>query len=77
MGKNVHVTPHPEGGWQAKKEKAERASSRHPTQKEAMDRGRELAKKERSELVIHGKDGRIRDKDSFGPDPFPPRDKKH
>lgn len=40
-----------------------------PTQKEAIDRGRELAKAEESELVIQGKDGKIRQKDSFGNDP--------
>jgi hypothetical protein len=34
-----------------------------------------LCKKERAELVIHGKDGKIQDSDSYGKDPFPPRDK--
>jgi len=44
--------------------------------KEAIRRGKELAQREGSELIIHGKDGKIRDKDSYGNDPFPPRDKK-
>ena len=40
-----------------------------PTQKQAIDIAREIAKNQKSELVIHKKDGTIRDKDSFGNDP--------
>jgi hypothetical protein len=36
---------------------------------EAIREGRKLAEQERGELVIHGKDGRIREKDSHGNDP--------
>ncbi len=68
MKKNVHVTKHPEG-WQSKKAGNSRASSVHSTQAEAIARGRELAKAEQSELLIHGRDGKIREKDSHGPDP--------
>jgi hypothetical protein len=74
--KNVHVVPH-DDGWAVKKEGNDRASSVHPTQKEAMDAGRNIAKTERSELVIHGRDGKIRDSDSYGNDPHPPKDMKH
>ncbi len=74
--KNVHVVKN-DDGWAVKKEGNGRASSVHRTQQQAIDAGRVAAKAERSELVIHGRDGRIRDKDSFGPDPFPPRDTKH
>ena len=42
-----------------------------------MDRGRSQAQRERTELVIHRPNGQIRDSDSYGSDPFPPRDKKH
>jgi hypothetical protein len=52
-------------------------SSTHQTQKAAITKGRELAKQEHIELVIHGRNGKIRDKDSYGNDPFPPRDTKH
>ena len=37
----------------------------------------ELAKKLKVEHVIHNKDGKISDKDSYGNDPFPPKDKKN
>jgi hypothetical protein len=74
--KNVHVVKH-DDGWAVKKAGNERASSVHQTQQQAIDAGREAAKAERSELVIHGRDGRIRDADSYGGDPNPPRDAKH
>jgi hypothetical protein len=78
MGKpNVHITPDGDGGWQSIRAGADRAGSLHDTQAEAIEAGRETAQREEVELVIHGRDGRIRDKDSFGNDPCPPRDRKH
>lgn len=74
MSKEVHVTSHPGGGWQVKTAGASRAAVRTPTQRDAIDTGREMARKRGVELVIHGKDGRIRDKDSHGHDPCPPKD---
>jgi uncharacterized protein YdaT len=73
--KNVHVVPR-DGGWAVQKEGNQRASKVTTTQKEAIGVGREMAKNERSELVVHGQDGRIRQKDSFGNDPNPPKDKR-
>ena len=73
MGKNQHVTPHPDGGWQFKGEGNTRATARTTTQKYAIDIARGIARNQGSELVIHRPDGRIRDKDSHGKDPFPPR----
>lgn len=46
---------------------------RTDTQAKAIERARKIARNQESELVIHGKDGRIREKDSYGNDPFPPR----
>lgn len=67
---NVHVVKHAEG-WAVKKEGSDRASRVTDTQKEAIQVGREFAKKEKAELVIHGENGKIRQKDSFGNDPYP------
>ncbi len=75
--RDIHVVPHKEGGWATKREQTSRAGSRHDTQKDAIDRARGQAKREKVEVVIHRPDGRIRDSDSYGNDPFPPRDKKH
>ena len=74
--KNVHIVPR-EDGWAVRRPHAERDSSRHDTQEQAIEAGRNTARRERTEVVIHRPDGRIRDRDSYGNDPFPPRDKKH
>lgn len=76
MGKNQHVVKN-KNGWSVKGANNSRATSNHPTQKEAIERAREIAKNQKSEVVIHGRDGKIRDKDSYGNDPHPPKDKKH
>jgi hypothetical protein len=47
--------------------------STHRTQEAAIARGRQQAKQNKSELNIHGRDGAIRDKDSYGKDKFPPK----
>ena len=49
----------------------------HDTQAKAIDNAIPVAKMFGSEVVIHRPDGTIRDKDSYGNDPFPPRDRKH
>lgn len=74
--KNVHVVPH-EKGWAVKKEGNDRATQVTETKKEAEKAAREIAKKDESEVVIHGKDGKIQDKDSYGNDPNPPKDNEH
>lgn len=71
--KDMHVTPHPDGGWQGKKGNASRASFRTETQAEAIERATDQAKREKLELSIHGKNGRIREKNSYGNDPYPPK----
>ena len=73
MGKNQHVTPHPKGGWQVKGAGNQRATVITETQAEARKIAREIAIKNKSELVVHGTDGRIREKNSYGNDPFPPK----
>lgn len=73
MGKNQHVTPHPDGGWQVKGAGNSRATVRTETQADAINIGREIARNQESELIIHRPNGQIRDKDSYGNDPFPPR----
>jgi len=75
-GKNQHVVPH-EGGWAVRGEGNERATSVHERQSDAIGRAHDIAIGQQSEVVIHGRDGRIRDKDSFGNDPHPPRDSRH
>lgn len=47
------------------------------TQSEAIKIARQIAINQSGEVVIHGRDGKIRDSDSYGNDPCPPRDKKY
>lgn len=72
MGKNQHVVPH-DDGWAVRGEGNERATSVHNTQREAIDAAREIAQNQESELFIHNRDGEIRERNSYGNDPFPPR----
>jgi len=70
--RNQHVVPHPDG-WAVRAAGGQRASSVHDRQQQAIDRGREVTRNQGSELFIHGRDGRIRERDSHGHDPYPPR----
>ena len=72
MGKNQHITPHPNGGWQVKGAGNTRATIRTATQAEAINIGRTISQNQNSELIIHRTNGKIREKDSHGRDPFPP-----
>jgi len=71
-----HVVPYGDD-WAVRRENSDRVSSVHRRQSDAIDAGRTMARRERTELIIHGEDGKIRDSDSYGSDPFPPRDRKH
>ena len=71
-----HVVPHPNGGWSLKKGGSPKSTKRFPTQKEAINYARKVSKNQKSELYIHRRDGMIREKDSYGKDPHPPKDKK-
>lgn len=70
--KNQHVVPH-NGDWAVKGAGNSKATSVHPTQAEAIGRAREIAINQKSELLVHGENGRIREKNSYGNDPFPPK----
>jgi uncharacterized protein YdaT len=76
---NYHVVPK-EDGWAVKKEGAKRASATAATQRGAEQRAKDLATRNGGgEVVIHRRDGKIRDKDTMypAPDPSPPRDLKY
>lgn len=73
--KNIHVTHRKDGSWAVIGEGDSRASSLHTTQAAAKEVARQLAIKNQSELVIHGRDNHIINKNSFGNDPNPPKDK--
>ena len=72
--KDVHTVPNPAGkGWVNKVGGA--VESKHRTKENAVERGRNIARENRSEHAIHNKDGQISQKNSYGNDPNPPKDK--
>jgi len=71
---------HRDGEWINKRNEADRASSKHDTQREAEAAAREMLKNQGGgELTVQGENGRFRSKDTIPPgnDPFPPRDREH
>lgn len=70
-GKNQHVVPH-QGGWAVRGAGSQRATGVFETQQEAISRAREISRNQGSELLIHGRNGQIRERDSHGHDPYPP-----
>jgi hypothetical protein len=65
---DVHVVP-AENGWRVEIAADGRARSVHKTQAEAREAAREIARRTRSELFVHGRDGRIRERNTYGRDP--------
>ena len=76
MRKNQHVVPSG-SKWAVRGAGNQRATRVTETQGKALQIAREIARNQGSDVVIHGRDGKIRDVDSYGHDPFPPRDLKH
>lgn len=75
-GRNIHVVSQRSAPlakrWAVEPEKG-RPTSEHRTQQAAITKGRAAAKKNESELLIHNRKGEIRDKNTYGKDPYPPK----
>jgi hypothetical protein len=70
--KAVHTVRHGDG-WANRREGSERVSSTHRTQAEAAKEGREVARRDKTEHFIHDRKGQIRERNSYGNDPHPPK----
>jgi hypothetical protein len=64
----VHTVP-AEAGWKNVHEGSDRALSTHSTKAEAQRAGRDRARSEKVEHVVHTKDGRVSERNSYGNDP--------
>jgi len=71
-GKNQHVVPHPEG-WAVKGAGNDKATKVVETQKEAIKIAKGISIHQGSEMIVHGRDGQIREKNSYGEDNYPPK----
>lgn len=67
-----HVVPNG-SKWSVRKAGASRASGSFKTQQQAVKEATKIAKNQQTELYIHGKDGRIRERNSYGRDTHPPK----
>jgi len=76
--KEIHVVPNSQrGGWDIKRENAERASKHFETKADAVSAAIAQAKRIGAEMIPHNKNGKISNPNSYGGDPFPQRDTKH
>ena len=74
-GKNQHVVKHPDG-WAVKGEGNSRATKVTDTQQEAIEHAEQIARNQQSDTKIHDRNGKIRAGNSYGNDPYPPKDRK-
>lgn len=75
---NYNVVKNPDGGWNVKKDNAQRSSYSSDTQSQAESAAKRFsANSGGGEVRIQGRDGRFRDSDTVPPgnDPNPPKDK--
>jgi uncharacterized protein YdaT len=70
--KNQHVVPH-NGEWAVRGEGNSKVTENFGTQSEAIERARQIAINQQSELFIHRPNGQIRERNSYGNDPYPPQ----
>lgn len=73
MGKNQHVVPSKNNEWNVRGEGNTRVTKHFNIKKDAVDYARQISRNQKSELVIHNKDGKIAQKDSHGHDSYPPK----
>lgn len=71
MAKNQHVVPH-NGSWAVRGAGNDRVTRTAETQSQAIEIARGIAQNQGSELFIHRPNGQIRERNSYGNDPFPP-----
>ncbi|NLV44318.1 MAG: DUF2188 domain-containing protein [Candidatus Hydrogenedentes bacterium] len=70
--KRIHITG-TRGNWSGKREGADRASFIIENKQDAIEKGKELASKDRGQLIIHKQNGRIQEERTYGKDPYPPK----
>ena len=69
---SIHVVSRSDGGWSVRKTGDSRACGKFASQSEAISCARSVAISSRGEIIIHGRDGRVRARDSYGVDRCPP-----
>ncbi|WP_291117675.1 DUF2188 domain-containing protein [Flavobacterium sp. UBA6135] len=70
--KNQHVVPKGDD-WAVRGAGNEKVTKIVSTQKEAIKIARDIAINQGSEMFIHGENGQIRERNTYGKDNFPPK----
>lgn len=70
---NQHIVSRPEG-WAVRGEGNSKDTSHHSTQQEAFEAARIIATNQGGDTITHGRNGQIRDRNTYGkPDYCPPK----
>jgi hypothetical protein len=72
MSKNQHAVPHGKQ-WAVKGEGNSKHTQITQTQSKAINIAKSIAQNQKSELIIHNRQGQIREKNTYGHDPNPPK----
>jgi len=70
--RNQHVVPCGDD-WAVRGAGSARATEIVSTKAEAVSLARDISRNQGTELIVHGRDGKIQSRDSHGRDPFPPK----
>ncbi len=73
IGKNQHVLPREGGNWAVKTEGAKRDTKIFENKTKAIEHAKDIAMNKKSELFVHGRTGRIQERNTYGKDKFPPK----
>jgi hypothetical protein len=68
----VHTVPHGDG-WANRREGSSRVAKTFTRKAEAQAAGRQTARREKTEHIIHNRDGSVGSRNSYGNDPSPPK----
>ena len=70
---NFWTSPREDGRWESQREGSQRPSRVFDTQREAWDYSRDRARTNGGEAYLQGRDGQIRERNTYGKDPYPPK----
>ena len=71
--KNYWTQQRPDGKWESKREGASRAGKVTETQSDAWAHSRKKASEDKGEALLKGRDGKVRERSTYGNDKYPPK----